>query len=82
VPDSQRHHSPLLVWNPEPGDHIDTVFTSACLPSSKYKPAIRAAIETAKKTLNQYYSLTDASESYRIVMGTQYQTHFHVVIFG
>ena len=63
-------------------DYIDTVFTSACLPSSKYKPAICAAIETAKKTLNWYYSLTDALESYQIAMGTQRQTHFHVIMFG
>jgi len=63
-------------------DHIDAVFTSACLPSSKYKPAIHAAIETAKKTLNQYYSLTDALELYWIAMGMQHQTYFYVIMFG
>jgi hypothetical protein len=50
-------------------DHIDTTFTNYTLPSSKKHPAIRAAVEIAKKTLNKYYSLTDASELYRIAMG-------------
>jgi hypothetical protein len=50
-------------------DHIDMVFTNACLPTSKFNPAVRAAIKIAKKTLNRYYSLTDASELFRITMG-------------
>jgi hypothetical protein len=50
-------------------DHIDTYFTNAIAPSSRKSPAIRAALEVAKKTLNRYYSLTDASETYRIAMG-------------
>ena len=50
-------------------DHIDNVFTNACLPGSMNNPAIRAAIEVAKKTLNRYYTLTDLSELYRIAMG-------------
>jgi hypothetical protein len=50
-------------------DHIDTIFTNATLPSSKNHLAVRAAIETAKHTLNKYYSLTDFSEVYRIAMG-------------
>jgi hypothetical protein len=36
----------------------------------QYDPAIRAALAVAKKTLNRYYMLTDASETYRITMGT------------
>jgi hypothetical protein len=50
-------------------DHINMVFTNACLPTSKFNPAVCAAIKIAKKTLNQYYSLMDASESYQIAMG-------------
>ena len=50
-------------------DHIDNVFTNACLPGSANDPAIRAAIEVAKRTLNRYYTLTDLSELYRIAMG-------------
>jgi len=50
-------------------DHIDGFFTTAMLPSSKNSIAIRAAIKVSKKTLNQYYSLTDYSEIYRIAMG-------------
>ena len=49
-------------------DHIDTTFTNMTLPSSKTNPAIHAAIEIAKQTLNKYYSLTDASELYQITM--------------
>jgi hypothetical protein len=51
-------------------DHIDTYFTNMIAPSSSKNPAIRAALEVAKKTLNRYYSLTDASETYQIAMGT------------
>ena len=50
-------------------DHIDSIFMDYTLPSSKKSPAIRAAIEIAKTTLNKYYSLTDFSELYRIAMG-------------
>ena len=32
-------------------------------------PAVKAALEIGKKTLNRYYSLTDSSEVYRIAMG-------------
>ena len=49
-------------------DHINSVFTDATLPTSQKHPAIRAAIEVAKKTLNKYYSLMDSSELYRIAM--------------
>ena len=50
-------------------DHIDTTFTGYTLPGSEKPPAIHAAVEVAKKTLNKYYSLTDSSELYRIAMG-------------
>ena len=33
-------------------------------------PAIRASLNLGKKTMNRYYSLTDASEVYRIAMST------------
>ncbi|KIL54602.1 hypothetical protein M378DRAFT_45706, partial [Amanita muscaria Koide BX008] len=49
-------------------DHIDTIFTKSLLPASKANTAIRAAISTAKKTLNRYYSRTDDAEVYRIAM--------------
>ncbi len=35
----------------------------------KYDSAIRVACGLGKKTLNKYYSLTDASVNYRIAMG-------------
>ncbi|GLB43472.1 putative protein dimerization activity [Lyophyllum shimeji] len=48
-------------------DRIDTLFTTALKPTEN-GPAMRAAIEMAKRTLNRYYSLTDGSEVYRIAM--------------
>ncbi|KAF8546592.1 hypothetical protein OG21DRAFT_1426640 [Imleria badia] len=48
-------------------DHIDTVLTTGFLDYN-YSLAIRAALDAVKKTLNQYYELTDSSESYRIAM--------------
>jgi hypothetical protein len=50
-------------------DHIDTTFTNGILNADVLEPAIRAALKLAKKTLNRYYSLTDASETYRVAMG-------------
>ena len=50
-------------------DHIDTHFTESIAPSGKKSRAMRSALETAKKTLNRYYLLTDSSETYRIAMG-------------
>ena len=49
-------------------DHINTYFTNTALDQSK-SVAIRAAVGLAKKTLNCYFSLTDSSEVYQIVMG-------------
>jgi len=49
-------------------DHIDQLFTTISLNCS-YTLAIHAAVDTAKKTLNRYYALTDHSEVYRIAMG-------------
>ena len=49
-------------------DHFDQVLTSTMI-SAKYSAGIRAAIRIGKQTLNRYYSLTDASEIYRIAMG-------------
>jgi len=45
------------------------VFTHAYHLTSKFSPAVQAVIEIAKQTLHHYYSLTDASEVYRIAMG-------------
>ncbi|KAG1875857.1 hypothetical protein C8R48DRAFT_745558 [Suillus tomentosus] len=50
-------------------DHIDSVFTSSILKKDRLDPAIHTGLGLAKQTLNQYYSLTDASEAYHIAMG-------------
>jgi hypothetical protein len=50
-------------------DHIDTIFTNGIIKTKTLHPALRAALRIAKITLNRYYSLTDESETYRIVMG-------------
>lgn len=49
-------------------DHFDQVLTSTMV-SAKYSAGIHAAIRIGKQTLDWYYSLTDASEVYRIAMG-------------
>jgi hypothetical protein len=49
-------------------DHIDKVLSTQSLVR-RFEPAIRAALSLTKKTLNQYYNLTDNSEVYRIAMG-------------
>ena len=50
-------------------DHIDQVLTTTSL-NHNYTLAICATMATAKKTLNQYYKLTDCSDVYQIAMGT------------
>jgi hypothetical protein len=49
-------------------DLIDERFASYTV-DMKLSPAIRAAVATAKRTLNRYYEKTDQSEVYRIAMG-------------
>ncbi|EDR03830.1 uncharacterized protein LACBIDRAFT_306525 [Laccaria bicolor S238N-H82] len=49
-------------------DHIDKDFTMKTQANSKTHPAIQHTLTLAKKTLNWYYSLTDESEVYQIVM--------------
>ncbi|KAI5985181.1 hypothetical protein EDD15DRAFT_2113745, partial [Pisolithus albus] len=49
-------------------DYIDKVFTTGMLDEERFDPSIRAAVGLTKKTLNKYYSLTDTSDLYRIVM--------------
>ncbi|KAH9981720.1 hypothetical protein BJV74DRAFT_797816 [Russula compacta] len=49
-------------------DHINSMFTDYTLPTSKTHPAVCAAVEINKKTLNKYYSLTDYLELYQIAM--------------
>ena len=49
-------------------DYVDEVFTTGMLDHTRFDPAIRATIGLAKMTLNKYYSLTDSSKVYRIVM--------------
>lgn len=51
-------------------DFIDSSFTDNIHTQDVHvSPAIRAALRLAKKTLNRYYTLTDASNVYRIAMG-------------
>lgn len=50
-------------------DYIDEVLTNASIDNVSFAPPIRAALNIGKKVLNKYYSLTDASEIYRIAIG-------------
>ncbi|KAG2050354.1 hypothetical protein BDR06DRAFT_891921, partial [Suillus hirtellus] len=48
-------------------DHIDEILTSHESDKS-LNGSVRAALSLGKKTLDQYYSLTDSSEVYQITM--------------
>ncbi|KAI0747465.1 hypothetical protein BC629DRAFT_1242074, partial [Irpex lacteus] len=48
-------------------DIIDEALTSASV-NMDYEPAIQAAVNLAKKTMNRYYGKSDDSETYRIAM--------------
>ncbi|KAG2747824.1 hypothetical protein P692DRAFT_201716057, partial [Suillus brevipes Sb2] len=48
-------------------DHIDDILTSH-ESDELLNSSVRAALSLGKKTLDQYYSLTDSSEVYRITM--------------
>ncbi|KAF8238114.1 hypothetical protein L208DRAFT_1243896, partial [Tricholoma matsutake] len=50
-------------------DHINTYFTITIKRTSGNNTAIQAAMRIAKKMLNHYCLLTDASETYWIAMG-------------
>ena len=52
-------------------DHIDEHLATAAT-NNKYSPAIQAALALRKRTLNQYYDMTDHSELYHIAMRMYY----------
>lgn len=56
-------------------DYIDQQLMDNAL-NPKYSKSIKTAISLGKRTLNQYYNITDHSEIYQIAMGT-----FHFVVF-
>ena len=60
--------SPNLVAVIPAMNHVDKDFTTKTQPNSRTHPAIQHALTLAEKTLNWYYSLTDESEVYWIVM--------------
>ncbi|KAI0681600.1 hypothetical protein C8Q76DRAFT_589358, partial [Earliella scabrosa] len=49
-------------------DIIDKKLRTAAESSHKYDSAIRFACSLAKRLLNKYYSLSDASKLYRLAM--------------
>jgi hypothetical protein len=50
-------------------DHIEEVL-NGLEENPEYDVAIQEAVSIARKTLNQYYSLTDSSDVYRISIST------------
>jgi hypothetical protein len=56
-------------------DHIDMVFMNGVINNRTLDPAICAALQLAKNTLNHYYSITDASGTYRIMVGKSLFIH-------
>ena len=63
------HKTPNLTLAIPAMDYMDESFTNSILLKHTIDPAIWAAIQLAKKTLNQYYTLTDTSSMYCIPMG-------------
>ncbi|KAI6111602.1 hypothetical protein EDD17DRAFT_1772662 [Pisolithus thermaeus] len=54
-------------------DYVDEVFMTGMLDEEWFDPSIHAAIRLAKKTLNKYYSLTDMSDLYYIMMHAKWE---------
>jgi hypothetical protein len=50
-------------------DRIDEVLAMNAL-NTQFSISIQAALSIGKKTLNRYYSKTDLSDVYRVVMST------------
>jgi len=69
------HNTPNLAMVIPAIDYIDETFTNSMLSKGRLDPAIQAAIELAKKTLNWYYSLTDCSGLYCIAMGNYFSLY-------
>ena len=60
-------------------DYIDQQLSASSL-NPRYSASIKASITLRKKTLNQYYNMTNHSEIYRIAMGKLLVIfHSHVV---
>ena len=62
--------SPLLSEVIPAMDIIDEALTTHSLDEDSLEPAIQAAVNLARKTINRYYDKTDDSECYRIAMST------------
>ena len=50
---------------------------TAVSQNTKYSPALQIALRLGTKLLNKYYSLTNDSDVYCIVMGMSYFTQLH-----
>jgi hypothetical protein len=61
-------------------DYLDQQLTTGAL-NTRYSEAIKAMISVGKKTLNQYYDMTDQSEIYCIAMG-KFIVHPCVVLYS
>lgn len=73
------HSTPNLATVIPTMDVIDERLTSDSLNCLKYDASIHTSLGLTKKTLNQYYNMTDWSEVYHIAMGA-YSVHFHILI--
>ena len=60
-------------------DIIDETLTNHSLDTG-LQPAIRAAVNLAKKTMNRYYNRNDASECYRIAMSKFHSLRFSIIV--
>ena len=50
-------------------DYVDSALTTSLLNKEQLNPAIHATLDLTKHTLNKYYSSTDLSKLYQIMMG-------------
>lgn len=74
------HGTPNLTMVIPAMDYIDESFTNSILFKDTVDPAIQVAIQLAKKTLNQYYTLTDASSLYCVSMGKFSSIHYSLLM--
>ncbi|KAG5649995.1 hypothetical protein H0H81_001130 [Sphagnurus paluster] len=58
-------------------DHIDEVLATNALDNAKFSRPLQAALAMGKNTLNRYYSKTDDSDIYRVVMSTLF---YHLLL--
>ncbi|KIM57562.1 hypothetical protein SCLCIDRAFT_130247, partial [Scleroderma citrinum Foug A] len=63
------NHPNLAMVIPVMDYYVDSALTTSLLNKEQLNPAIHATLGLTKHTLNKYYSSTDLSKLYQIMMG-------------